>query len=249
MKILIKEAKDLLDIDNPAEMNYKLNALSIKAGYRDQQGIEKLLIDQMKYENSSEIMTVESLMNLEVERNFTVPDILPSPFTVLLFGSGGDGKSMSAWSLAKHVATGSPFLVRGKYMPVQKGPVLLLNGDQSMVQLKEQLEDIEYPMDTDTYILGDWSLQNYAKFIKLMDAVKPKLVIIDSLIGCSGGKGFDENKSDFATPLYWLTQNNGSLWEPTSIIVIHHANKNGGFRGTSAIRDGVDETWALKETN
>ena len=80
-----------------------------KAGYRDQQGIEKLLIDQMKYENSSEIMTVESLMNLEVERNFTVPDILPSPFTVLLFGSGGDGKSMSAWSLAKHVATGSPF--------------------------------------------------------------------------------------------------------------------------------------------
>ena len=56
-----------------------------------------------------------------------------------------------------------------------------MNGDQSMVQLKEQLEDIEYPMDTDTYILGDWSLQNYAKFIKLMDAVKPKLVIIDSL--------------------------------------------------------------------
>ena len=84
-------------------------------------------------------------------------------------------------------------------MPVQKYQLLLLNGDQSMVQLKEQLEDIEYPMDTDTYILGDWSLQNYyAKFIKLMDAVKPKLVIIDSLIGCSGGKGFDENKSDFA---------------------------------------------------
>ena len=244
---LIKEAKDLLDIDNPAEMNYKLNALSLRAGYRDQQGIEKLLIDQMKYENSSEIMTIESLMNLEVERAFTVPDILPSPFTVLLFGSGGDGKSMSAWSLAKHVATGSPFLVRGKYMPVQKGPVLLLNGDQSMVQLKEQLEDIEYPMDTDTYILGDWSLQNYAKFIKLMDAIKPKLVIIDSLIGCSGGKGFDENKSDFATPLYWLTQNNGTLWEPTSILIIHHANKNGGFRGTSAIRDGVDETWALKK--
>ena len=73
----------------------------------------------MKYENSSEIMTVESLMNLEVERNFTVPDILPSPFTVF-FRFGGDGKSMSAWSLAKHVASGSPFLVRGKYMPVQK---------------------------------------------------------------------------------------------------------------------------------
>ena len=32
----------------------------------------------------------------------------------------------------------------------------------------------------------------------------------------------------------------------TTILIIHHANKNGGFRGTSAIRDAVDETWSLK---
>ena len=29
--------------------------------------------------------------------------------------------------------------------------------------------------------------------------------------------------------------------------IIHHANKNGGFRGTSAIRDAVDETWKLSK--
>ena len=29
-------------------------------------------------------------------------------------------------------------------------------------------------------------------------------------------------------------------------MIVHHANKSGGFRGTSAIRDAVDETWALK---
>jgi hypothetical protein len=79
----------------------------------------------------------------------------------------------------------------------------------------------------------------------MMEELKPKLVIVDSLIGCSGGKAFDENKSDFATPLYWLTRNNGNLFPKTTILIIHHANKNGGFRGTSAIRDAVDETWAL----
>jgi len=79
-----------------------------------------------------------------------------------------------------------------------------------------------------------------------METYKPKLVVIDSLIGCSGGKAFDENKSDFATPLYWLTKNNGDLFPATTILIIHHANKNGGFRGTSAIRDAVDETWSLK---
>jgi hypothetical protein len=80
-----------------------------------------------------------------------------------------------------------------------------------------------------------------------MKALKPKLVVIDSLIGCSGGRAFDENKSDFATPLYWLTRNNGVSFPATTIIIVHHANKQGGFRGTSAIRDAVDETWALKK--
>ena len=85
------------------------------------------------------------------------------------------------------------------------------------------------------------------QFVKLMNDIKPKLVVIDSLIGCSGGRAFDENKSDFATPLYWLTRNNGVLFPATTILVVHHANKQGGFRGTSAIRDAVDETWALKK--
>ena len=104
---------------------------------------------------------------------------------------------MSAWTLAKHVATGAPFVVQGKHVPVQQGPVLLLNGDQPLVQLKEQLEEVDYPLDSDTHIQTDWALQRYAQFVKLMNDIKPKLVVIDSLIGCSGGRAFDENKSDF----------------------------------------------------
>jgi hypothetical protein len=166
---------------------------------------------------------------------------------VLIYGAGGDGKSMSAWTIAKHIATGDPFIVRGKPVPVQKGPVLLLNGDQPLVQLKEQLQEVDYPAESDTFIQTDWALQRYAQFVKLMHDIKPKLVVIDSLIGCSGGRAFDENKSDFATPLYWLTRNNGVLFPATTILIVHHANKQGGFRGTSAIRDAVDETWALKK--
>jgi len=71
------------------------------------------------------------------------------------------------------------------------------------------------------------------------------LIIFDSLIGCSGGKAFDENKSDFASPLYWLTNQNGRMFDPCSIVFIHHANKTGGFRGTSAIRDAVSEEWNI----
>ena len=244
---VIEKAKSYLELDNPAEMNFNLNNLALQAGYRDQVALEKLIVDQIQYEGAEGLMTIQKLAELDTKRDFLIPDVLPHPSVVLIYGAGGDGKSMSAWTLAKHVAKGIPFVVRGKHVPVQQGPVLLLNGDQPLVQLKEQLEEVDYPLDSDTHIQTDWALQRYAQFVKLMNDIKPKLVVIDSLIGCSGGRAFDENKSDFATPLYWLTRNNGVLFPATTILVVHHANKQGGFRGTSAIRDAVDETWALKK--
>ena len=243
---VMRRAKRILDLDNPAEVNYKLNSLALQAGYRDQSSLEKLIVDQIAYEKAQSLMTVEKLMELDEKRGYLIPDVLPHPSVILIYGAGGDGKSTAAWALAKHIATGQPFKVRGADVPIKQGPVLLLNGDQPLIQLKEQLIEADFPITSDTYIQTDWQLQRYAQFIKLMETYKPKLVVIDSLIGCSGGKAFDENKSDFATPLYWLTKNNGDLFPATTILIIHHANKNGGFRGTSAIRDAVDETWSLK---
>jgi len=244
---VIRRSKQILDLDNPAEVNYKLNTLALQAGYRDQGALEKLIVDQLSYEKAKDLMTVEQLMKLDATRDYLIPDVLPHPSVVLIYGAGGDGKSMSAWALAKHIATGQPFLVRGNHVPVEQGPVLLLNGDQPLVQLKEQLEEMDFPVSDQTLIQTDWQLQRYAQFIKLMERHRPKLVVIDSLIGCSGGRAFDENKSEFAQPLYWLTKNNGDLFPATTILIVHHANKNGGFRGTSAIRDAVDETWALRK--
>jgi hypothetical protein len=180
------------------------------------------------------------------EKSYLIPDVLPHPSVVLLYGAGGDGKSMTAWTLAKHVSMGLPFTVRGKLMPVQQGPVLILNGDQNLGLLKEQLEEIDMPADAPVVIQQGWQLKRYNQFCKLIDKHKPAMVVIDSLIGCSSGDAFDENKSEFAAPLYWLSKNNGVLFPRTTVIIIHHANKTGGFRGTSAIRDAVDETWALK---
>jgi len=243
---VIRRSKQILNLDNPAEVNYKLNSLALQAGYRDQSALEKLIVDQIAFEKKVELLTVEELMEKEAKRDYLIPDVLPHPSVVLVYGAGGDGKSTAAWALAGHIASGKPFKVRGADVPVEQGPVLLLNGDQGLPQLKEQLIEADFPVNSDTYIRSDWHLRRYAQFIKLMERYKPKLVVIDSLIGCSGGAAFDENKSEFATPLYWLTKNNGQLFPATTILIIHHANKNGGFRGTSAIRDAVDETWSLQ---
>jgi hypothetical protein len=51
---------------------------------------------------------------------------------------------------------------------------------------------------------------------------------------------------EFASPIYWLANNNGRTFPACTILLIHHANKTGGFRGTTAIRDAVDEVWGLR---
>ena len=239
---VISKGKEILEGDDTARMNYDLHHLALEAGYRDQQSLEKLLVEQMSNEKMGEVMSV---LDIEaVQTDYIIPDVIPTPSHILVYGAGGDGKSSTCWVLAKHISEGIPFMVRGQHVPVQQGKVLILNGDQPLHLLKEQL--VEAGLNSRNVLaVNNWNLQGYARFRRLIEKIQPKLVIIDSLIGCSGGRAFDENKSDFATPLYWLTRNNGTTFPATTILMIHHSNKQGGFRGTSAIRDAVDETWAL----
>jgi len=243
---LIKRAKAIQQIQNPAEAAHAMNVLALEGGYRDAGALERLLIAQMQFEQQDDEMAMDSLLNKDLKFEYLIPDLLPCPGTVMIHGAGGDGKSMSAWTIAKHVARGIPFSVRGDLVPVEAGPVLILNGDQSEVQVQQQLRDLEFqPSDPVTVVMG-WDLNWYYRFVKLIEKHQPKLVIIDSITGCSRGSAFDENKKEFASPIYWLANNNGRMFPACTILLIHHANKTGGFRGSTAIRDAVDEVWGLR---
>ncbi len=243
---LIKRAKEIQQIQNPAEAAHAMNALALEGGYRDAGALERLLIAQMQFEQQDDEMAMDSLLDKDLRFEYLIPDLLPCPGTVMIHGAGGDGKSMSAWTIAKHVARGIPFSVRGDLVPVEPGSVLILNGDQSEVQVQQQLRDLEFRKSDPVTVVMGWDLNWYYRFVKLIEKHRPKLVIIDSITGCSRGSAFDENKKEFASPIYWLANNNGRLFPACTILLIHHANKTGGFRGSTAIRDAVDEVWGLR---
>ena len=134
--VLIKAVREALQLENPAEQKYELHKIAHKARMRDSMELEKMYVDQIQHESQSDTMTVGELLQQNFERTYLIPDLLPNPSVVLIYGAGGDGKSMTAWTLAKHVATGQPFVIRGKHVPVEQGPVLLLNGDQPLVQMQ-----------------------------------------------------------------------------------------------------------------
>ena len=72
-----------------------------------------------------------------------------------------------------------------------------------------------------------------------------RLVVIDSLDGCN-----DSNPTRRTSGVCSAHQEAGSAVALTSALhdlLIHHNNKDGKFRGTSAIKAAVDETWNMRK--
>ena len=236
------------EVADPGEQDFLMHQLAVDNDYKDLEKLESCLMSSEAFELGTEEITAEDLDAKDLSRSYIIPEILPTPAVLLLYGAGGDGKSMAAWALAKHISEGIPFTVQNNTVPVKKGKVLILNSDQPEVQLREQLREQDYKMDKNTIIIHGFQIRREYYFAQLLKKHKPALVIIDSLIGSSAGRAFDENKSSFASPLYRITNKNGSNGlPPTTVLVIHHANKQGGFRGTSSIRDAVSEVWKLSK--
>ena len=91
-----------------------------------------------------------------------------------LYGAGGDGKSMAAWALAKHISLGLPFEVQNNVVPIKKGKVLILNADQPKVQLREQLREQDYKMDNNTVVINGFQIKREYYFAQLIKKHKPK---------------------------------------------------------------------------
>lgn len=244
---VIRRGKEIQQLKNSAEGSHLMNVLSLEAGYRDAGAVERLLISQLQFEQGDGDMDIGDLLDKDIKLDYLIPDLLPMPGLVMIHGAGGDGKSMTAWTLAKHVARGLPFSIRGEEVPVRQGKVLILNGDQSEVQIKQQMQDLELGHGDPIRIVMGWDMNWYWRFKQLVELHQPALVIIDSITGCSRGSAFDENRKEFASPLYWLANNNGRVFPACTILVVHHSNKTGGFRGTTALRDACDEVWSLRK--
>ena len=86
---VVSRAKELMLLDNPAELNYRMHALAVEAGYRDKEALERLLVDQIQYEGQTDTMSLDELLAQNFERTYLIPDLLPSPAVVLLYGEIG----------------------------------------------------------------------------------------------------------------------------------------------------------------
>ena len=196
--------------------------------------LENLLIDHINQTEGGEgyVMTERKA----VRREYLIPGLLSRPFTYLFYGREGSGKSATAIALMKHVADAVPFKLRNAEVPVEQGFCIYFSADMSESDWEEEFELHEIKNEHLIRFEPSFNLYKRMSFIKKMKKYKPSLIVIDSLSSASGSKAADENKAEFAGPLYWLNSSNGRLWPACSIIVLHHANKSWWRQGQHSHR-------------
>jgi hypothetical protein len=244
---IVKRSTTAMALPNPSEVQHKLHEIALEAGYRDAAAVVRLVIADQEYRRGSQGGSLQEIFATEeTPIEYLIPDLLPKPGTVLMHGRGGCGKTMAILTLAKHIARGIPFSVQGQDVPVEQGTVLWLNGDQNSRRIRKQFRDLDFTADDPVIVRNKVSMLWYPWFIQQVEEHRPKLVVWDSVTACMRGCAFDQNKAEYAEPMYWYSSENGESFPATTIVFIHHANKEGGFRGTTALEDGVDESWAIR---
>ena len=160
----------------------------------------------------------------------------------ILFGDPGCRKTWAALDLACSVAAGQPWLEHA----TNPSPVLLIDEESGRRRLLSRLGDVlrGHDLGAITPVFAA-TMRGYnftqpedvADIAALIATTSARLCIIDSLAATFGGA--DENAVSDVQPIMSALRVVADASE-CHILLIHHANKMGGYRGSSALKGAVD---------
>jgi hypothetical protein len=175
---------------------------------------------------------------------YLVDKLITSCSVNVFFGEPGSKKTYSLLSMAVCAAAGRKWLDFDISEPVK---VLVIDEESGERRLTVRLGDClrgEFAEDVDPEYLSYVSLAGFdlgeekdVKIVsKLIMDVGAQLVVIDALADIMSG---DENSKQETQP---VLNHMRKIAENTdcAIVLIHHSNKMGMYRGTSAIKGSVD---------
>jgi hypothetical protein len=181
---------------------------------------------------------------------YLVDKLITSCSVNVFFGEPGSKKTYSLLSMAVCAAAGRKWLDFDISEPVK---VLVIDEESGERRLTVRLGDClrgEFAEDVDPEYLSYVSLAGFdlgeekdVKIVsKLIMDVGAQLVVIDALADIMSG---DENSKQETQP---VLNHMRKIAENTdcAIVLIHHSNKMGMYRGTSAIKGSVDLMWAAR---
>jgi hypothetical protein len=182
-------------------------------------------------------------------REFVVDGLLWRGDLAVLYGEGGIGKTYAMVDMAVAVAMAEPWLD----LPVTPGKTLLVDEESGQNRILDRLErtmrghgiapGTDVPIFATSFASWDLRAKGDARRLcGLVTETQAQLVIIDALVDVM--LGGDENAVKDVQPIFHnlrlVAQTTGA-----AIVVMHHANKGGNQRGSSAIRGAVETVLCL----
>jgi hypothetical protein len=186
---------------------------------------------------------VKDLLTKTPERfDWLVAALMPMATTALLYAEAGTGKTLLVNSIIKAVASGQDW----NGYPTKQGKVLYIQTDEPEVNTAHNLKEagFESVPNENLTIYFKWQFSQMSQLREKIEQEQPKLVVIDSLTSCNRNTAVEEKNVEYARTLYELRDI--AMETGCAVIVLHHENKNGQVRGTTAIKANVSEVWHLK---
>lgn len=240
-KQLCKDLYDVEGIENSAQRDWSLKKLAKKWKFSNKKEFldfhAKWLDSQTKSKTYSAKEYFQKYGNCE--QNWLIPGFIPAESVIALYAGGGVGKTRLAFTLAKAACEGGTFAYEGtEFEPLD---TLLIETDQGPRTTAKLLEMQDLYDTPRLNICDEWSVGEFGKLRKMLDDLKPKLVIVDSLTSISASSIYCEKDTEYARPLVRLRHLAKEYG--CTFLVIHHANASGDMRGSRAIKDTVDEVY------
>ncbi len=195
-----------------------------------------------------EILSAADALQPQPPIEWIVDGLISAGSVNLFYGEGGSKKTWVLLDMGVCVARGEPWL----NFKTQAGPILFIDEESGQRRMMRRLSDVlsghNAVSDTPIYCVSlaafDFGEPNdIGEFYNLINSTKVQLVIIDALADVMPGK--DENSVKDVQPIFLALR---GIVEETqaAIIIIHHANKSGDYRGSSAMKGAVDLLLKIK---
>lgn len=200
-------------------------------------------------------LSLDAFISLDVPKTtpFLIPWLKENSIN-LISGWRGTGKTWFALGIVDAVTRGAHF---GPWESGAGGPVAIVDGEMPIGEIQERLQSLNFQSARNhpVYIFSDALANHYGlprfhlaseawrgKMESILKNNHIKVWIIDNL--ASLASGLDENsKKDWDPINSWLLE---LRFAGISTIMLHHTNKEGGQRGTSAREDNLDTSLILK---
>jgi AAA domain len=193
-------------------------------------------------------MSAAELLAADVEERKTiVAPLIGSETLNLLYGPRGLGKTYVAMGIAWAAASGTSFL---GWQASGRHRVVYVDGEMALIDMKKRLAALGAAPDTLEFILSDRGAENRladlaerAGHASLLGALGelPDLLVLDNLSSLAGFRSGDPDPW-LKLQRFLLTLRRTGI----AVLIVHHANKRGGQRGSSHREDLLDLVLALR---